>query len=379
MISLSQRQVSLLRLRAQRLILPATHDADSVERVVKDLFALQAQDLPASMLSVRVRSIGLVAADVDHARLQERSIVRTWGIRGTLHLLPSDDLAWLLALIGPGFIAANRSRRAELGLDDDTCSRGVRIICHALATQGSLTKAELVAHLAGHGINAEGQAVVHLVYYAALQGLVCLGPERKGKTAYVLLSDWLGALPPVTLSREQLCVELALRYLAAYGPAGPEDFAAWSGISLKEVRAAWPYLTRDCVELEVEERPAWLHSKQMVWLEELADPSTASAVHLLPAFDTYLLGYRSRDLVVAPEFARRVHPGGGMLQPVVLVDGRAAGTWKVVRKRDHLEVVVEPFERIDPATIAGLEVEASDVGQFLGTEAVLRLEDPHQQ
>src|SRR5712691_1400442 len=114
MISLSNDQVRLLRLRAQRLTPRSRDTISDVALLVKELCGIQAQDARAAALALRVRSAGLVAADVEHARVQERTIIRTWGQRGTLHLLATEDLGWLLPLFGPVFIAASRRRRAEL-------------------------------------------------------------------------------------------------------------------------------------------------------------------------------------------------------------------------------------------------------------------------
>src|SRR6266566_2791927 len=147
-ISLSGDQVRLLRLRAQRLTPRSGDTISDVALLVKELCGIQAQDARAATLALRVRSAGLVAADVERARVQERTIIRTWGQRGTLHLLETKDLGWLLPLFGPVFIAGSRRRRAELGLDEDTCSRGMRIIRDVLASQGPLTRDELVEHLA---------------------------------------------------------------------------------------------------------------------------------------------------------------------------------------------------------------------------------------
>src|SRR6202171_1976171 len=236
-LALSDDQVRFLRLRAQRLI---ARPANTVTRVVKEVCGIQAQDANAAMLAVRVRSEGLVAADVERARVEERSIIRTWGQRGTLHLLATEDLGWLLALLGPIFVAGDRTRRAELGLDEDSCIKGISAIRDILAGQGALTRAELVEQLAIRtGIRLEGQAAPHLLFRAALEGVVCLGPDRGTKPTYVLIEDWIGRGRTLSLSRDAACAELARRYLAAYGPAEPDDLAAWSGLPMSEVRTAW--------------------------------------------------------------------------------------------------------------------------------------------
>ena len=124
-ITLSDDQACLLRLRAQLLTPQQPAEVIGVAHIVKELCGIQAQDAPAAALAVRVRSNGLLAADVEQARVQKRAIIRMWGPRGTLHLLATEDIGWLLALLGPIFIAGDRRRREELGLDEETCTRGI--------------------------------------------------------------------------------------------------------------------------------------------------------------------------------------------------------------------------------------------------------------
>lgn len=311
----------------------------------------------------------LVAADVERARVQERTIVRTWGQRGTLHLLATDDLGWLLPLFGPVFIAGDRRRRAELGLDEETCARGISIIRDVLAWQGPLTRAELVEQLALHGLRIEGQARPHLLSRAALEGVICLGPDRGAGPTYALLGDWvtLGhALPG-----EAAYAELARRYLGAYGPATPEDMAAWSGLPISGIRAAWRQIADQLVEVEIGGMAAWMLKTCAAWLDEA--PLADRAVRLLPGFDIYLLGYRARELAVPPQYAKRVNAGGGILHPALLVDGRVVGIWKGERKKGHLDVLVQPFKQLAHEVYPGLEAEANDLGRFLGVEAALQV------
>jgi hypothetical protein len=147
--------------------------------VVRDAAGIQAQDPTAAALSIRVRSRGLSAGGVERARTQERSIVASWLMRGTLHLVAAEDHGWLVALVGPVFVAAGRRRLAQLGLDHDTTARAVRAIEDALAEHGPLARGPLADHLRAGGVPVEpgGQAVVHLIRRAALEGRVCLGPR----------------------------------------------------------------------------------------------------------------------------------------------------------------------------------------------------------
>ncbi|HEY8492236.1 MAG TPA: winged helix DNA-binding domain-containing protein [Dehalococcoidia bacterium] len=365
--TLTARRLRLLRLRAQRLGPRPADRAPSVVEAVRDACGVQAQDAAAAALGVRARTTGLTAAGVERALREERTVVRTWCLRSTLHLVAAEDLHWLLPLTGPVFLARGRRRRLQLELDDEACDRGLRALRRELS-RGPLTRAELRSRLAAEGIPAEGQALPHLLLYAALLGQICEGPGTAREPAYVLLEDWLGPLQ--SPGRETALRELACRYVAAYGPAGPEDLAAWSGLPSGDVRTAWRLAAPDLVEVEADGRAAWVTGEAAERLED-PEPQEPSA-QLLPAFDAYLLGYRDRDFALPAAHAARILPGGGMIHPAALADGRAVGTWRHRRGADGLEVTLEPFEALPAAARAALAAEAADVGRFLGLPAEVR-------
>lgn len=363
-IGLSVDQVLQLRTRAQRLD-PQPQSGVGVAQVVQALCAVQAQLASAAGLALRTRSAGLTAADVRRAQFQERTVVRTWGPRGTLHLLATVDLDWLLPLLGPMMIAASRRRYSQLSLDEDTLGRGVGAIQAILASQGPLTRAELVERLAGRGIRVEGQARPYLLRHAALEGTICFGPDRGTEPTYVLLSDWINRelSPP----DESAHTELARRYLKAHAPATPQDLAAWSGLPMRTIRAAWQSIKDQLVEVEAAGAQAWMPKAQAAWMHEplVEVPS----VRLLPSFDPYLLGYQDRDISVPRRYAKRINAGGGMLHPAVLVNGRVAGIWRSQAKKDHLDVIVEPFNHFAPEVQASIAAEVADIARFLGLQA----------
>jgi hypothetical protein len=338
-----------------------------VAQIVKELCGIQAQELPAATLAVRARGAARVVADVEQARVRDRSVVRTWGPRGTLHLLATEDLGWVLPLMGPVFVAVGRRRRAELGLDEDTYSRGIRVLGEALASRGPLTRAEIVDQLATRGIHLEGQARPHFLARAALEGLICIGPDRGAEPAYVLLSDWVDLGPP--LPEVEALAELARRYLGAYGPATAADLAAWSGLPAGKVRVAWQEIEPRLIEVEAGGYPARMLESCAPWLD--APPPHGPVVNLLPRFDTYLLGYRNRDLAVPPRYAKRVNAGGGIVHPTLLADGLAVGIWKSRLVKNHVDVLVEPFGELAPEVRPGLDAEVADIGRFLGVPAAL--------
>ncbi len=239
-----------------------------------------------------------------------------------------------------------------------------------LPAQGPLTRAELVEQLASRGIRLEGQARPHLLSRAALEGVICFGPDRGAEPTYVLLSDWATLGP--ALPEHAAYVELARRYLGAYGPATPEDMAAWSGLPISRIRAAWRQIADQLMEVEIDNGSAWMLKSHVAWLDEPL--FTDQVVRLLPAFDIYLLGYQKRDLVVPDQFAKRVNAGGGMLHPTLLVNGRVAGTWKSERRKSQLTVNVEPFEQLAPEVYPGLRGRDRDLARFLEVPIAMQVQ-----
>jgi Winged helix DNA-binding domain len=324
--------LAVARARSQRLLDNRVRDAANA---VRHVVGVQAQEPVAGALSIRVRTDGLTHSDVSRALTEERSVVRLWAMRGTIHIVAAEDAAWLVDLLAPVALTASHRRLGQLGVPEDDRPRAVALIRSTLAKHGPLTRAELMGPLARAGITTSGQAAAHLPQIAALEGHVCFGPPRGGKPSFVLRDDWLGRDLP-RLPREEAVAELARRYLRAFGPAQPEDLAAWSGLPLRDARAGWP--------------------------ESIPPPVTGDApdppvVRLLPAFDTYLLGYRSREFAVPPEHARKVWPGGGIVRPTVVVNGRGAATWS----RNGTKIELEPFGE---GHIAAAE-EIADVQRFL--------------
>jgi hypothetical protein len=370
--TLAGDEVRRLRLRAQSLhprdggVPPGGSGAAAVVGTVRRLVGVQAQVPQSAALCVRARTTGLSAADVDAALLRERGVVRAWAMRGTLHLVAAEDLGWLLSLLEPVLRAASARRYRELNLTEDDLSTGVRVLRDALATHGPLVRRDLAEHLLRHGIDPSGQRLIHLVSRAALQGVLCHGPDMDGDPSYVLCDDWLGpGWAGAPRSREAALAELAHRYLVGYGPAGPRDLAAWSGLTVRESRTAWRLAADRMVQVRVDGEPAALAAAG----PSAAEPSAGGAeplVRLLPGFDAYLLGYRSRDLSVPADHARAVWTGGGWIKPTLTVDGWTVATWTTERRRGRTAVVVRPFGTLDADATAGLDAEVADLGRFLG-------------
>ena len=367
MTRLSTEQVRRVRARCQCLR-PASR-LNSPAAVVGKLFAMQAQEWASAQLAIAARSTGVTQADVILAREVKRSFVLTWALRGTLHLVPAEDVHWLKALCGPGAIRGTRRRYQQLGLSEDIREEALGEIQDILQSEGALTRPELARSLAGRGIPVEGQAIHHLVRFAALRGMICLGAEVNGNLTYALLDEWLPAAKTAPHPDAPLR-EFARRYLAAYAPATQADFKRWSGLSAAQVKAAWAAVTAESVLVALPDGNALMLKEQ---LDLLDAPPSKPIVHLLPRYDNYLLGYESRAFMVADAYAKRVHPGGGMIRSCVLIDGEARANWKLEKRRAGIRVLVEPFEALEHSILPRLEAEVQSLGRFLNTNAELRL------
>jgi hypothetical protein len=317
--------------------------------VAKRLLAVQGQDPRGARLAVRARSQGLAASDVDRALSEERSLLITWLNRGTLHLVRSEDYPWLQALTTPPLRTSAKRRLAQAGISLDQAEHGMDAIERALAAEGPLTRTQLREHFERAGVPTGGQALIHLLFLAAVRGISVRGPMVGGEHAYVLVHDWLGPAKPI--DRDAALAELARRYLVGHAPADDRDLARWAGLPLRDARAG---LTAIAAEL-IERGDGLVHLAACPPVAEVPSP------RLLGAFDPVLLGWASRAPVLGPH--THLVTRNGLFRPFALVKGRAAATWRFNRAM----VTIEPFHRIAKKTAAALEAEATDVERFLTT------------
>ncbi|HVT69617.1 MAG TPA: crosslink repair DNA glycosylase YcaQ family protein, partial [Trebonia sp.] len=269
--------------------------------------------------------------------------------RGTLHLVRAEDYWWLHPLTTPQLATGNSRRLGQEGVPPDDAERAVAAVRAALADDGPLTRAQLRERVAAAGVRTEGQAMVHILFLAAIRGLIVRGPVAGRDQAFALTRDWLGA-PPPPLSREAALGELARRYLAGHAPAADADLAKWAGIGLRDARLG---LAR-CGAVQRADGLAELPGSERVPAPALPPP------RLLGAFDPLLLGWASRDPVTGPH--KGIVTVNGLFRPFALAVGRAVATWTLTGGR----VTLAPFAPLDAGTRAALDADAADVLRFLG-------------
>jgi hypothetical protein len=358
---IDQERLPRLRAAAQLLHRPAAI-RDPVE-VARWIVGAQAQDRYAGPLSFRSRSRRITAADVTQARTDERSLLRTWVMRMTIHMIATEDACWMLPLFEPAIERWSRRRLEQLGLPAGGQRKALAAIERGLVRDGPMTRREAGELVEAAGVRLNQQTRQHVMLLSVTSGLACLGPDRGATTYLVLRRDWLGE--PPRAEREGALAELARRYLRAFGPATDRDLAYWSGLGLREVRRGLAAISAELVESSVGGEP-------LLDVSRHRRLPAAGRVSLLGAFDTYMLGYADRAFAVPEGHAAAVKEGGGgWIRPIVVRDGVVICGWRYRRRGKGVEVELGDLAAHPAGLRMAIETEVSDIARFEGVPATL--------
>ena len=324
--------------------------------VVRTLGAVQGQDYLASLWAVAVRTPDATERDVEDS-IARRELVRTWPMRGTLHLVAAEDARWMTELMAPKVVKRMAARHRQLGLDQSVFDRGRGALTEALQGDRRLTRPAAHRVLEGIGIPADARRN-HIFGYLAQQSVLCIAAREGRQPTFALLEEW--APSARGLPRDESLAQLALRYFTGHGPATERDLMWWSGLTAREVREGIAMVASELEETTVGGITYWSGPGA-------APPVDGARVHLLPSFDEYLLGYRDRSAMLDPAHATGVNPGGnGIFNPIVVIGGRVRGSWKRTIKRDRVEITATPFAAFTKREQRAIALEAERYGAFLG-------------
>lgn len=344
------------RLYSQRLVLEKPAQP---EQVLAWLGAMQAQDYASVKWAMGVRGgSGQTMTDtaVEQA-ISNKQIVRTWLMRGTLQMTTAADVRWLLALLAPRLMSGSTGRLRELELDPETLHRSFDVLTAVLQTNSPLSRSDILQALEQAGISTAGQRGYHILGQAAFAGLICFGPPQGKQQTFVWLDDWVPPAP--TYTREEALAELARRYFQSHGPATLADFVWWSGLTITEARAGLELIKTGMYATEVDEETYWQPNGTAV----PAPPSPTA--WLLPAFDEYYLGYKTRHVVLDGRYDKRVVSSNGIFRPVIVLDGQVVGIWKREITRGTAVVTLEPFQPLGDREKEAVGTAVAHYGAFL--------------
>lgn len=317
-----------------------------------------AQIMSAAEVSIGLRVDGVTRSDVARALWDERSIVKTFGSRGTVHLLPAADLArWCAAL---SRVPRHNSHPEGVRLDDAQTGEIVAAIEAALA-DGELTVDELdreVARRCGAWAAEESMAAFggywprwrQAIGAAASAGVLCFGPNRGRKVTYTNPKRWLAAF---TVAADATLVP---DYLHSYGPAAPEHFAQWQAAATTWARPQFAHVS----EIELAGSRAWVNRGDHEFTD---DPA---AVRLLPYFDAFGVGSHPRGLLFPGRAAQRALAGSQAGNfPLLLLDGTVGGVWHHRRAGKKIAITVEPLRTLTARQRQALHDETERIGFIL--------------
>jgi len=363
--------------RAARHHLDERVPAEFRLEVVAGICGLHAQVMSSAELSLAARVEGLAADDVGRALWSERSLVKTWAMRGTLHLLPAAEFPlWQAALATrrtweTGAWQRAFASRQELQRLNDAVAQ---------ALEGRLLTREELAGEVGRltGSPELGAKLRHswgaLLKPAAALGLLCFGPNQGQQVRFTRPDTWLGGW--TGHDPDQALAEVTRRFLGASGPVTREDFTRWWGIP-SPARGArlLERLGEEVARVEVEGTPAYALATDLPGLASAGGGS--GTVRLLPAFDQYVVtATRHAERLMPGPFKDRVYRPQGWLSPVLLVGGRMDGTWRQEARGRRLLVTVEPFTGPPTARVRrAAAAEAERLAAFAGGELELRWAD----
>ncbi|MDF7820466.1 winged helix DNA-binding domain-containing protein [Runella sp. MFBS21] len=317
------------RLLSQKII---NSDLLTPAEVVSHLGAVQAQDYTMSKWGIGLRIPQTTNSQVEQA-ITEGQIVRTHIMRPTWHWVAAQDLRWIMALTAPHVQQLVASMNRKLELDDLILRKASEVMTTALAGHNYLTRSELMTQIEQAGIITSDLRAAHLMAYAELNCLVCNGPMRDKQITYALVDERIPATQ--SLYREEALGKLALKYFTSHGPATVQDFAWWSGLKITDARKAVALVESSFINEKIND--------QLYYFLNSSSISTHS-VHLLPAFDEFMVSYKDRTASLSPNKHQEAITGNGIFKPIIVVDGKVTGIWKKVISKKQTKVQTSFFD-----------------------------------
>lgn len=328
--------------------------------IVSYMGAMQAQNFLMSKWAVGIRLQNTTEAKIEEA-YNKGKILRTHVLRPTWHLVSSKDIYWMLKLTAPRIKSSLKSRWKELELSDSVFSKCNKIIEKALSDGEHLTRNQLKEKIK---IDTGNNRLSHILLRAELDQVICSGAD-KGKTqTYALLPERVPEQQ--TLNKEEALALLANKYFASRGPATLEDFTWCSGLTIKDAKQALESVKSNFNPVKINSQIYWYSDSNY------SSRKTKSSVHLLPAFDEFIISYKDRSAVLASEEHSKAISANGMFYPTIAVNGKVAGLWKRTIKKNNAVIETEFFNKPNKSTKGLIAKKSVQFGNFLEKEAVIK-------
>ena len=360
MRSITSEQVAAFRMARHHLV---NSVGSSLASVCRDVGGIQAQVMSAAELSLWTRRRSTTRADIQAALWRRRELVKTTSMRMTLHLIPAGDYQMYIAAMKASSLANMHRALKRVGAGARHVDTMIAVVMDALA-DGPRTQQDLLARAkarVGRGMRIWLTYAWSAMRPAILEGLICYGPPRGAEATFVRVDQWLPRQKAV--DPEDARVELATRFLKAFGPATHRDFSKWAGLNTSDTKSVFERIAGLVEPVSVEGVQAFILRRDR---DVLAGAAIDGRPRLLPAFDTFLLAHAVKDHLVEPRFYKRVYRNQGWLSPVVIVSGRIVAVWFLEQRAKTFAVDVRPFARLDKRVRDGIHEEAGALEPFVG-------------
>ena len=368
----------LTRLYLQKQFLLSKTNQGRIENVADALCGLHAQAALTPYLSLWNRVKDFKSEMLDDALHREKSLVKTWCMRGTLHIIPSRDLPiYHNALERMWFEHHGRYMR-----EPDWPSREMRQKLFYPRILEALTEKPLRRKELDYRVLSKFADVPKpyerlfsgwggILKETAYLGLTVHAEPCGNESCFTRLDKWLPQIDLDEIDEDEAKEQLLLKYLRGYGPASAQDFTCWSGLMAGEARKAIENTQSELVEVKIEGsgRILLMLKKDIKELEKI-DLDEEVQLRLLPKFDSFMLGHKDRSRMIKGEFMKHVYRKAGDIAASVLVNGYVAGTWKYKKTKKRLTAAITPFERLSREAIAELEHRVKELGTFMKIEQV---------
>jgi len=346
-------EISNLRLQNQKI---ETTTFTKASDVVSWMGAMQAQDFAMSKWAIGQRMIGSTDEIIETA-LNDGLIIRTHLLRPTWHLVSAEDIYWMLELTAPRIKSSMKSRDKELELTREVLSKSFGLLEKELSKGINLSRDLLSGILNASGIKTDENRLSHILMNAELEGLICSGRRTGNKITFGLLSERV----PVrkVFSKDEALAKLATRYFTSHGPASLKDFVWWSGLSVTDATKALNLVASEFISVNVGLEKHWLKAEGSNF------NVLSNSVHLLPAFDEFLISYRDRNASLELAHNRKAISNNGIFYPVIVINGQVAGTWKRMTQKTSVKIETHFFVEINKEIAPLIEKETEDYSRFL--------------
>ncbi len=335
-------------------------NTDTPAEVVSKMAAIQAQDYEAALWAIGLRSRKGTTRDDVIESLRKGENVRTWLMRGTLHISSPKDTRWLIEPTRESLQRTAAKREENRGLSKSAVERCKATLLNALQGGRAITRSEAYGLFEAAGVPSNNNLGYHMLYRAAWDGLICFGPQKGKEQTFVLLEEW--APDHTTYPEEDILKELALRYFSGHGPATLEDFVWWTGIRMNEARKGIEMASSKLTRVEMNGSSYYTRGKEAV------REGTLGRMFLLPGYDEYILGYRDRSMALGDISFRKIAHSNGVFLPVIVSGGRVVGTWKRQSKGKLIKILIQPFGRFGTHDLSKVNEAADDYRRFMGTD-----------